>query len=569
MATGVRTVLLAGLAAAALAAAPAHARDVVAPGLVSERLVRPGPVIAHVVRLDRYPVRRAGVDGPLYRVEAVAAGPLASGRAPLSSIVRSRAAEGAIAGINGDYFSWSGVPTGLLLTGAGLVRDPAAFRSSAVFDQAGTLHVTRLALDGSAVMLGPTGAPVGMRVGVNAVNRLQREGGGETILYTPQFGSRTPPAPGTPSLVLAPVDPTVPLIGPVDARVIATGGQGGISLDGRLVLALGGSRAATLATTARPGDLIHLDLTVPGMPASPATGVGGGPLLVVEGRPWVAPEGFAQAQVTSRTARSAVGQTADGSVLLVSVEDGRSGPSRGVTSAELARLMADLGARTAMGLDSGGSAGISLRGERPETVGPAGERSIATALVVSYRGVQVPAPSPSRVSPNGDRSAETTTAVYRVVGRSAVRAELLDARGRRVARLAAGWRDAGAHRVRVPVRELRDGRYRVRVVARGAGDRRATRVTRTVMVDRTLGHLRLAGRAGGAAVAFRLTRPATVTVRVRVGGGWRTVASGRRLAPGRRGLRVDAPPGRRTVEVIARSRLGTSTLTGAVVVRRR
>jgi hypothetical protein len=500
-------------------------------------------------------------------VDAVAAGPLASGRERLSSIVGSRAGAGVVAGINGDYFSWAGVPTGLLLDQTGLVRDPAGFRSSAVLGADGALHVGRFGLTGSAVGIAPDGRPAGIVAGITAVNRLPREGGGETILYTPRFGPQSPPSPGTASLVLAPADPAAPLLGPVETRVLSTGGQGGVSLAGRLVLSLGGGRAARLAATLSPGDAVRLDLAVPGLPADAATGIGGGPALVVDGRPVVAREGFTEAQVSGRTARSAVGQTANGTLLMVSVEDARSGPSRGVTTAGLARLMANLGARTAMGLDSGGSAGISLRGAVPATVGPVGERSIATALVVSYRGVQLP--PLGRVSPNGDGVGERLGAAYRLTERSAVRSELLGPRGRRVARLGAGWRDAGVHRLPVPIRGLRDGRYRVRVVARADGDRRATRMVRTAVIDRTLGHLRAAGRPRAVTVAFRLTRPARVSVRVRVPGGWRTAVSGRRLGPGARGLRVAAPPGRRAVQVIARSSMGTSVLEEAVRVRSR
>jgi hypothetical protein len=160
-------------------------------------------------------------------------------------------------------------------------------------------------------------------------------------------------------------------------------------------------------------------------------------------------------------------------------------------------------------------------------------------------------------------------AAYRLTARSAVRADLLGPGGRRRERLAAGWRAAGAHPVRVPVRRLADGHYRIRIVARGEGDSRATRATRTVVVDRTLGHLRLGGRGRIATVAFRLSRPATIEVRVRVPGGWRTAVGARRIGRGKHGLRVPAAPGRRTVQVVARSRLGTSTVTGAVRVRRR
>jgi hypothetical protein len=562
---------LAGATAAAVATSTAAAapREVVAPGLVYERVVRPGPIIAHVLRLDRYPARRVSPDGPAYRVEALAGGPLTAGRTRLSSMVAARASTGAVAGINGDYFSWSGVPTGLLLNGAGLVRDPAPFRSSAVLDDAGVLHVSRLGLRGTLVGLGPAGAPAGAAATIGALNRLARAGGGETVLYTPAFGRRTPPAPGTPSLVLAPSDPAAPVVGSVTARVLAMGGAGGIGLDGRLVVALGGARAQALASSLRPGDPVRVELAVPGIAPGAVAGIGGGPALVAGGRPAVAPEGFAAAQTAARTARSAVGQRADGTLLLVSVEDGRAGPSRGVTAAELARLMAGLGAEVAMGLDSGGSAGLSLRGQRPASAGPAGERAIASALIVSYRGVQVAPVAPGRVSPNGDGVGETAAVAYRLTARSAVRADLVGPRGRRVARLGAGWRRAGVHRVRVPARARADGRYRVRVVARGADDRRPTRAARAVVVDRTLGHLRLGGRGGAVALAFRLSRPARVSVRVRVPGGWRTALAGARLGRGGRGLRVAAPPGRRGVRVTARSRLGPSTLAGTVRVPRR
>lgn len=557
----------AGIVALGLVATPAAARDVLAPGLVYERVVRPGPAVVHVLRLDRYPARRADPDGPLYRVEAASGDALLGGRTRLSSMVRERRADGALAGINGDFFSWTGIPSGMLLDQRGLVRNPVPYRSSVVLDHAGGLHVGVLALAGTLSLLGPEG-PIGATAQINAINRMPRDGGGESILYTEAFGERTPATPGTPSLVLQPLDPAAPLIGQVTARVLATGGGGSIGLDGRLVVALGGSRAAALAQRARPGDLVTLGIGVPGLAPGAVAGVGGGPALVAEGRPVRASEGFSSAQVDARTARSAIGQTATGTLLLVSVEDGRSGGSRGMTAGELATLMADLGAVTAAGLDSGGSAGLSIRGTVPESVGSAGERAIATALVVSYRGVRLPPPEPNRVSPDGDRRAETTTAVYRLTGRSAVRATLIDARGRRVARLAAGWRGRGAHRVRVPVRQLRDGRYRVRVVARGEDDRRATRATRVVVVDRTLGHLRAAGRAGAAVVTFRLTRAARVTVRVRVPGGWRTVVSGRKMGPGRPGLRVPAPAGRRAIQVSARSHLGVTTQQTVVRVGR-
>ncbi len=508
-------------------------------------------MIADGVRRDRLPGRLAGADAPGYRLAAVSGERLSGGRRRLSTMVRAGAADGVVAGVNGDYFSWSGVPSGLLIDGRGIVRDPAPSRSSAVIDAAGALHVSRLGLEATFTHTGATGRAGSARIA--AVNRLPREGGGETVLYTPGFGRRTPPSPGVPSLVLVPDAPQAPLLGAVSTRVAATGGRGGVTLPGRLVLALGGSRAVALGAGAAVGDAVRLDLGVPGLPAAAMAGIGGGPALVVDGLPIGTDEGFTAAQLGARTARSAIGQTRDGSLLLVTVRDRRSGPSRGVTTGELAAFVADLGAVTAMGLDSGGSAGLSVLGRTPASAGPSGERAIATALVVRYRGVRMPVPSPSRVSPDGDGGGDVTTPRYRLVDRSAVRIAVLDARGRRVARVASGWRAAGVHRVKPPLTGLRDGRYRVRVIARAEGDRRASRATRGVVIDRTLGHLRTAGGPGRVRVGYRLTRRAVVTVAVRERGAWRTVARGAR-GPGRQLEVADARPGRRAVRVTARSR---------------
>lgn len=551
---------LAALATAAIAPA-ADGREVLAPGVVYERQVRPGPVIAHVVRATRYPDRRGAAARPRMDVRAVAGRPFATGRTPLSAMVRRHLPAGALAGLNGDYFSWSGVPSGLLLDAAGLGRDPAASRSSAVFDAAGTLHVARLALEGAYRAGTATGR-------VHAINRLPREDRPEAILYDHRFGPRTPPLREGVSVLLERTGPG-PLIGTVEARVVAVGSGGVVSTSGgRIVLVEHHpGRAAALAGLRR-GEAVTLDLGVPGLPEAARAGIGGGPLLVRDGVPAVAPEGFTLSQTAARTARSAVGQRADGTVLMVSVEDRRSGPSRGVTAAELGRLMAGLGARTAMGLDSGGSAGISLRGAAPPTAGPEGERPIATALVLAYRGVQLNVPRPQRLSPNGDGVAERGGVRFRITDRSAVRVELLDRRNRRVEGMGAGWRRPGVHAVRVPG-GLPDGRYRVRVTARAEDEGAATRMTRNLVVDRTLGHLRLGGREGAAVVAFRLARGARVSVIVRgADGRARRAVAGRRLGPGGHGLRVAARPGVAEVRVLATGRLGTSELSGRVRIRR-
>jgi hypothetical protein len=125
-----------------------------------------------------------------------------------------------------------------------------------------------------------------------------------------------------------------------------------------------------------------------------------GPVLVREGEPAVRdgqdPEGFSagaaqfDSDITAgRYPRAALG-IADGALLAV-VCDGRSRVDAGLSLAELAALLVDLGAREAINLDGGGSTSLVCAGElrnRPRAdfgVPLPGGRPIATALVFAPR----------------------------------------------------------------------------------------------------------------------------------------------------------------------------------------
>jgi hypothetical protein len=85
--------------------------------------------------------------------------------------------------------------------------------------------------------------------------------------------------------------------------------------------------------------------------------VGAGPRLVTDGKVTLnaGAEGFGDAKIlTNQGQRSALGVTADGHVLLVTVG--------GPTVAELAQVMQKLGAVQAMNLDGGASSGLSCNG---------------------------------------------------------------------------------------------------------------------------------------------------------------------------------------------------------------
>lgn len=101
------------------------------------------------------------------------------------------------------------------------------------------------------------------------------------------------------------------------------------------------------------------------------------PLLVVNGRPAFSGDGGA-----GITARTAIGQTRDGSVLLL-VLDGRRLNMPGATLYDVQKIMLDYGAVNAANLDGGSSTTMYYNGEViNDPCDPLGERSVATAICV-------------------------------------------------------------------------------------------------------------------------------------------------------------------------------------------
>ena len=127
-----------------------------------------------------------------------------------------------------------------------------------------------------------------------------------------------------------------------------------------------------------------------------------------------------------RHPRTAVGQLADGRLVLV-VVDGRSrGYSVGMTNFELAQTLMRLGAVTAMALDGGGSTTIAFDGtllNRPSTPASGRSRSRCPRL---QRRLRAAAVEPV-LSPNGDGVAETQTLAYKLVRPSTVTVTLVGA----------------------------------------------------------------------------------------------------------------------------------------------
>jgi hypothetical protein len=115
--------------------------------------------------------------------------------------------------------------------------------------------------------------------------------------------------------------------------------------------------------------------------------VGGGPRLVVHGASIVdgveRPEGTAQSFAVVRHPRTGVGISRDSNTVFLITVDGRQESSSGMSLAEFARLMLQVGVYEGLNLDGGGSTTMVIDGRvvnHPSD--PGGERAVGNALLV-------------------------------------------------------------------------------------------------------------------------------------------------------------------------------------------
>jgi hypothetical protein len=403
-------IALAVLAAAWFLGAPAQASaqtTQLVPGVTHRTEVQftpRGPVAIHVVRGPR-PVG-------LYRLRPVLSNDAVIGRETVSSMQRRHRSQATAVGVNGDFYaSARGGPSGIFMRDSVLVRAPSANRSSAGITLDGLLDVRRQKLFG-------TWRGLGRGRTLTAFNEAPKANG--IALFTTDWGPATPRIEGAIAAVLSPFDGAVPNLDLVST--VATLDTGAVPIEpGTAVLLARGSAAQRLRAEAVAGTTVTVRLVLqPGWEAV-ADAIGGGPVLVRDGAPvFRANEAFTSSQLAPRHPRTAVGQRADGRILLVAVDGRRSGYSVGMTNFEMAQTLVRLGAVRAMGLDGGGSTTLAFEGDVLNRPSDGRERPVSSALMLEYAGVYAPPPAERVQSPNGDGVAEAQALPYKIVRPSTV-----------------------------------------------------------------------------------------------------------------------------------------------------
>jgi hypothetical protein len=561
-----RKLLLAALFSLVLPSAAGAQPTQVMPGVTYEhKLVWTpgGPISMYVITAPK--------PGGLYSLAPLLSNNAITGRETVSSMERRVKSQMTTIGVNGDFFNWlGGWPSGLLMQGGVMEHHPAVNRSAVGIDSSGTLHVGPVPF--TAFWQGFSGLsyPIGQ---LNEPPRLN-----STALFTPAWGASTPNVNGL-AAVLSPFPPTVPFRD-LTGTVVSMASRSSVPIprNGAVLVARDSAEAA-LASDASVGTPLKVRLALPPDWASVTDAVGGGPALVRNGQPIAhSGESLTNIQLNGRDPRTAIGQRADGGIVMIAVDGRRPGWSIGFTNMDLALALIARGCVTGMALDSGGSTTVAFDGRllnRPSD--PSGERPVAEALVVGYTGVYAQAPTPT-LSPNGDGVNDRETLTYKVVRPSSVTVSLVGP-GSTTRVLASGTRQPGLYSVvwngtdsaGAPAPE---GRYRFSVAATDDLGRSSS-MDRPFTLDDTLGFVRVGRNAR--TVSFRLARPAKVRVTVETLGGEieRTVAAGSRTAGtvtvrwnGRDGRGKRLPSGTYAVRVAATSQIGLSQLRRVVRIRR-
>ncbi|MGP3970155.1 phosphodiester glycosidase family protein [Streptomyces sp. 6N223] len=313
------------------------------------------------------------------RVDYLAPGGVAASEPVSEMVARHDPGEGrtTVAAINGDFFDINGTqaPLGPGLSGGALTQSGSEGATQVVGigpDSAG--RILDLYFEGTLTL------PGGGTEELDAYNAAALPADGIGV-YTPQWGAgdRALPVAGAEEVTEVMVE---------DGEVTAVSEKPGADpIPADAVVLLGrGEGARTLAPLAAGDDVAmeYAPVTSDGG-AVPRTAVGGRGLLVVDGEPqnW---EGRPNDATAPRTA---VGFSRDGQEMFVLSVEGRQAHSGGATLTELATLMADLGAHSALNLDGGGSTTLLARepgDAAPSVVGSPSdgeERAVPNGLAIT------------------------------------------------------------------------------------------------------------------------------------------------------------------------------------------
>ncbi|WP_373531823.1 phosphodiester glycosidase family protein [Vampirovibrio sp.] len=277
----------------------------------------------------------------------------------------------AIAGINGSFFKQDvGIPLGIIIINQELISGPIYDRVALGLTPTNEVVMDRIRLGGEVVM------PDRRKVSVHTINQ-PRVKADQTVAYTTRWGKTAPKVPQNGLQILLRND-RVAGVSQNEALPIPKDG-----------VVISGPATPDMLALANLGPNLPVSVNIYTIPdwSGMKHAIGGGPWLVKGGHPYVdlQAQHFTASSLGSREPRSAVGVTATGKMLLVTVDGRQKGISVGMTIYELSHLMKKLGAVNAMNLDGGSSTQMSVFGRTVNTPS-AGSVGVSNSLLIKHSG---------------------------------------------------------------------------------------------------------------------------------------------------------------------------------------
>lgn len=295
-------------------------------------------------------------------------------RETVSSMARR---DGAIAAVNGGFFNirtarhWQGDPVGASVVGGRLLSEAVPGRSAIVL-RGRTARITELETRITLISQDGAQAPV------SGVNRAAAEN--ELVLYTEEWGSKTPKVDGTDVVIDA------------DGRVEAVRAPGAAVPKGKRVLHGSGEAGMWLNEHAWEGWKVTVDTKVRDLRKKRTLKltpdlhiVSGGVGLVRNGQTKITAKRDGHDSlnmILRRHPRTLVGTTRNGSLILATVDGRKPGVTVGANFHEAAQLMRWLGATQAINLDGGGSTAMVVKNKVVNKPSDGRERAVGDALLV-------------------------------------------------------------------------------------------------------------------------------------------------------------------------------------------
>lgn len=296
---------------------------------------------------------------------AVSYGDYIVSRATLSSMAESLESQGkrVVSGLNGDWYVMAtGATTGLVITDGVVRATPYYSTAWAIgFREDGTAFIGQPNVSASVTFGGQEHRLTGA---INKVRKvLGSDGTGGLTLLTSDFASTTQNTQAGVDVVLVPADDGTgqysdqPRINQKTRYVVeqVLESTGSIAIpEGKAVLTLNGSDDAALLAALRalqPGDEVILSVTAGEQWEQAVQALGGVDRILSDSQ-------VASGLDTSRTACSAVGIKADGTLVFYAMDGRQSGYSVGATISQVAQRLAELGCVEAISMDGGGSTTI-------------------------------------------------------------------------------------------------------------------------------------------------------------------------------------------------------------------